>query len=240
LSEVEPSVRLQDSGWKRHFFYRGESVKTTWKLRVLILIVPILALWLTQGFWTVKIAESLVCEEQITPSDAILLDNFDPEYLVFERAAALRRAGVADRVIVPVTGAKNQGLPTTVSEGIAELMARVAHLENIEVVPIEYIEPITLNAGYQLREFLIKENVKSAVVVAPAFRSKRSLLIYDAVLTPGGIALGCAPVSGETDATNWTHTLHGIQEVFLQFGKLQYYRFWVLSYSRDVDRIRPE
>jgi hypothetical protein len=220
--------RQEDSGWKRHFFYRKEALRTTWKLRFAILFIPLLLLWMTQGLWTVKVAESLVCEEKLPRSDALLLDNFDPEYLVFERAAALRRSGVADRIIVPVTVAQNQSMPNAVSRGLAELMALETHIENIEVVPIQHIEPITLNAGYQLREFLSKSNVRSAVVVAPGFRSKRSMLIYSSVLTPGGIALGCAPVFGESNATNWTQRMHGIQDVFLQFVKLQYYRFWVL------------
>ena len=58
--------------------------------------------WLTHGWWTVAVARSLVCDANAAPSDAILVENFDSDYLVFERAANLRRAGFAPRVLVPV------------------------------------------------------------------------------------------------------------------------------------------
>ena len=96
------------------------------------------------------------------------------------------------------------------------------------IIPIDAVEPISLNAANQIRDALLKENIKSVVVVSPAFRSRRSMLVYDAVLTPAGIRAGCAPVHGLRSPENWTDTWHGIQGVVEQFGKLQYYRFWVL------------
>jgi hypothetical protein len=43
-----------------------------------------------------------VCPEEIAPSDIILVENFEPDYLVFKRAAALQLAGVASRAFVLV------------------------------------------------------------------------------------------------------------------------------------------
>src|SRR5262245_21905638 len=88
--------------WTRHFFYRTEHTRTTWKFRVGFVALVVVAAWLTRGWWTVAIAGSLVCEANGTTSDAILVENFDPDYLVFERATALRRAGLAARVLVPI------------------------------------------------------------------------------------------------------------------------------------------
>ena len=69
--------------------------------------------------------QSLVCPEEIAPSDIILVENFDPDHLVFERAAVLQRAGVASRVFVPVPASRDPARPNLVSQGIAEVMARV-------------------------------------------------------------------------------------------------------------------
>jgi hypothetical protein len=214
--------------WQRHFVHRKESLKTTWKLRVLVVLLAFFAVWITRGFWTVKIGESMICQEQISRSDALLLENFDPDYLVFERAAALQKKGIAAKIFVPVSASSNPEIPSVVSKGLAELMARVAHIDQIEVIPIKHIEPISLNAAYQIRDFLIAENVKSIVVVTPDFRSRRSLMVYSAVLGPAGIAVGCTPVFGTYTPTNWTETWHAMQEAGLQFLKLQYYRFYVL------------
>jgi hypothetical protein len=68
-------------------------------------------------------------------------------------------------------------------------------------------------------------------VVSPAFRSRRSALIYGDVLGAAGIAAACVPVfAPQQGPGTWTRTLHGIQEVAEQHVKLQYYRFYVLPY----------
>jgi hypothetical protein len=213
--------------WHRHFFYRKESLKTTWKLRFLVLFLVVAGAAFIWGFGTPRIARSLVCAENSLPSDALLLENFDPNYLVFERAEALRREGVAARILVPTSSDKD-GKPSAVAQGTVELMAKVAWIPNFEIIPIQPSEPISLNAAEQIKDFLAGQGVKSVVVVAPAFRSRRSALVYDSVLAPAGIRVGCVPVFGTTNPDNWTETWHGIQDVAEQFLKLQYYRLYVL------------
>ncbi|HET9131246.1 MAG TPA: hypothetical protein VFO86_09880, partial [Terriglobia bacterium] len=74
----------------------------------------------------------------------------------------------------------------------------------------------------------LKEHIRSVVFVTPGFRSQRSVLVYEKIFTPAGLKFGCVPVFGKRTADNWTMNWHGMQEVFLQFAKLQYYRFYVL------------
>jgi hypothetical protein len=214
------SLRPQASDWRRHFFYRKESLRTTWKLRISIVLFVVLATAATLRFWRLQIAQSLVCAEKITASDALLVENFDQSYLVFERAGDLQRIGIAPRIFLPVASA--------VSKSVTELMAHLARISSFEIVPIQEIEPISLNAAKQIRDFLKAQGVTSIVVVTPDFRSRRSFLVYNTVFSPAGISVGCAPVFGMTNPQNWTETWHGIQDVTEQFLKLQYYRFYVL------------
>jgi hypothetical protein len=111
-------------------------------------------------------------------------------------------------------------------------MATVARVKNASIIPTWDSEPITLNAAYQIRDFLARERLTSVMVVAPALRSRRSSLVYRAVLSPAGIQVRCVPVVGEHTPENWTATWHGIQDVTEQFIKLQYYRFYVLPLAR--------
>lgn len=218
----------QNSGWQRHFFYQRVSWRTTWKLRLSVLFLALLITRLTQGLWAPKIGQSLVCQERIEHSDALLIDNLDPTYLIFERAAAFEKAQIATRAFVPVPADADPEMPNTVSKDIAEVMAGVAHLPNMQFITVQESEPISLNAAQQIRDVLERENVRSVVVVTPGFRSRRSFLIYTRVLTPAGIAVYCAPVFGATTVKNWTARWHGIQDVGLQFVKLLYYRLYVL------------
>ena len=218
----------QGSQWQRHFFYKKESIKTTWKFRLVLLMLVMLLVSVTRGFWTLRIGQSLVCTEEMSPSDVILVENFDPHYLVFERAAALHKAGLAVRIIVLTDASRDPERTDPVSRGITELMARVARLQDPEILPIRIFEPVRLNAAYQVRDFLTKEHLRSVIVVTDGFCSQRSSLVYHAVLDPAGIKVGCVPVFGQKTTKNWTKTWHGIQDVIEQFLKLQYYRFYIL------------
>jgi hypothetical protein len=214
--------------WRRLLVYRSTRTRTTWKLRLAVLVALVLVLVATRAFWTARLGRSLVCAEELAPSDLILVENFDPDYLVFERAAALQAAGLAPRALVPVQASREPGVPNPVSTGIAEVMARQARLRAWEVLPILESEPITLNAAAQLRDHLLRARVTSVVVVTGGFRSRRSILAYRVVLDPAGIRVHCAPVFGPRTLTAWTETWHGIQDVAEQQVKLQYYRFYVL------------
>jgi hypothetical protein len=216
------------SQWQHHFFYRKESLKTTWKFRLALLMLVMLLVSVTREFWILKIGQSLVCTEEMSPSDVILVENFDPDYRVFERAAALRKADLAVRVLVHTEASRDPEGANPVSQGIAELMARVARLQDPTILPIRIFEPVSLNAAYQIRDFLIKEHLRSVIIVTHGFRSRRSALVYHTVLDPTGIRVGCMPVFRESTPKNWTATWHGIEEVTEQFLKLQYYRLYVL------------
>jgi hypothetical protein len=198
-------------------------------LSVAILCVAALLIWLTHAFWTRRLAETLVCTEHVRKSDALVLENFDPpDYPVFKRAAELQKMRLAGRVFVPVPPEGDLQTPNEVSKGIAEVMARVAGLSTMELIPIQLNEPITLNAVKQILVVLMKEHVTSVVVVSPAFRSERAWLVHNAVLAPAGIQVGCAPAFGFRTPNNWTRSWHGMENVSEQVVKLMYYRFWVL------------
>jgi hypothetical protein len=221
--------------WKSHFIYSTQCIKTTWTLRLILLVCVVLIVWLGRPFWAPAVAQSLVCDEQIVPADAILVENFDPDYLLFERAEALYKAGLASKVFVP-TDASADGKESQVSAGIVEVMSRVAWLEKRETIPVRGIEPISLNAAYQILAVLEKQHVRSVLVVTPGFRSRRSSLVYTAVLGRTGIAVSCVPVFGTKTLATWATTLHGVQEVAEQFIKLQYYRWYVLPVYGSKER----
>jgi uncharacterized SAM-binding protein YcdF (DUF218 family) len=184
-------------------------------------------------FWIRGVGHTLACEDQPRPSDAILVENFDPSYLVFERAGELQKDGLAPRIVVPTTAGSAPGGLNGVAAGFVDVLARAARVEVApEMVPIEEIEPISLNAAYQVRAALQKAGIRSVIVVAPGFRSRRSLLVYGTVFGAAGIETSCVPVFGQETPDNWRTTWHGIQLVVEQYGKLQYYRFYVLPRAR--------
>ena len=139
-----------------------------------------------------------------TPSDAILVENFGPDYLLFERAMQLRRTGLAARVLVPIEIDPGTQQPNAVALGTAQVMATISRIGAIEIVPIREVEPITLNAARDVQRFFEREHIRSVIVVTPLFRSRRSALVYGATLGRAGIAVRCEPVQGSRGVNNWT------------------------------------
>lgn len=230
LPLTPPRMASARTDWWRHLSRRRESPKTIWKLRLALTSALLVSLGAIVLFWIASLARNLACEEQLQPTDAILVENFDTSnYLVFERAGELRRAGMAPKVFVPATAGAGLGEVNLVSAGFVDVLARAARLpESPQMIPIHEVEPISLNAAYQIRTVLRRDGVRSVLLVTPGFRSRRSLLVYSTVFGDAGIATWCVPVFGRDTPDNWTSTWHGIQEVAQQYGKLQYYRFYVL------------
>jgi hypothetical protein len=225
------------NGWRRYVLRRDERLKTTWIFRFAIVACVVAFAWPTHRLWAPALARALVCEQSGEGGDAILVDHFESNYLLFERAAELRAKGIGPRVWVPVDMSRNSDEPNLVSERIIDVMAGVAQLHHPELIAIQPTEPISLTAAYQIRAVLERERIRTVVVVTPAFRSRRSFLIYSAVFAEAQIATRCVPVFGWQTPETWTDTWHGIMQVTEQHLKLQYYRFYVLPMRRAAGRV---
>lgn len=229
----EPS---RSSRWTRYIVYRAERRRTTWKFRLGALAVAATLLRATSACWTAAIGHSLVCDASLAPSDAILVENFEPNYLLYERARILREAGLAPRVLVPIFADPATAEPRDVAVGIAEVMARIARLDAVEIVAVQEAEPITLHAARDLERILHRNGIRSVIVVTPLLRSRRSALVYEVTLERSGITVRCDPVQGSRGAETWTDSWHGIQDVAEQWLKLCYYRLYVLPILAASDR----
>src|SRR5436190_3144055 len=226
---MTPSI--SNTSWARWFVTKKEVVKTTWAFKAALTIALVLVVYLTGPLWAHAVAESLVCgqTEHRERVDAILIDDFESDYLLFERARHLQESGLSSRVIAPVNVLAD-GSISPVGQEFVDVLARQARVRNVNTVPVGEGEPISLNAALRIRAFATENGIRSMMVVTPAFRSARSMMIYRAVLQPVGISADCAPVFGRRRQDNWTRTWHGIQDVALQFVKLQYYRWYVLPF----------
>lgn len=223
------------SRWKRHLFNREVRVRTTWRLRIALLTLVLFALWLTGGWWSVRISRGLVCNADPGPSDAILVENLESDYLLFERATALRQEGLAGRVLVTAQTDADTDHVNQVALSTVEVMARIARTGPLEIVPAREVEPITLNAARDVQRFIEREHIRSVILVTSLFRSRRSALVYAATLGRAGVLVRCEPVEGTRGVATWTRSWHGIQNVVEQWLKLQYYRFWVLPFTVPHD-----
>ncbi|MFH1965981.1 MAG: hypothetical protein ABIJ42_10640 [Acidobacteriota bacterium] len=220
----------QQGRWRDLFFRKSEVWKTTWMFRLLLIFLLGACFFITRGCISEELAESLVYRGIVIKSDAVIIENFDPNYLLFEETAKLVKAGQASRVFVPVSINGSGTGPNRVSQGFVEVMSRLSRIgSGYELIPVAEIEPIRLNAAQQIKNHLQDKGVQSIIVVSPGFSSKRSFLVYQSVFESTDIEVRCLPVFGDRNPANWSDTWHGVQEVFLEFGKLWYYKIVVLD-----------
>ena len=164
---------MKDS-WTRHFIRQRYVWRTTWKLRICIVLL-LVAVGLSAGpHCLIWLGRSLVHDDVPMVSDAVVLENYDHNYLVFETAARLLRGGMSDRLFVPTPIFNDPSRPNVVSKGIVEVMTRVARIDNAELIPVEHLEPITLSVATQVSKVLLDRGFRSVIVVSPTFRSQRS------------------------------------------------------------------
>lgn len=216
------------TGW----FCRKTVRLPTWRTWLAaLMVVPALfgSLYLSRQHWMPLLLEALVHDGPIAPADALIVENYGQDYLVFEMAAELLREGYGKRVFAPAFIFRDPTEPSRVAGGFVEVMTRVARLPDVQVVPVREQEPITLSIARQLAEVLVREEVRSVIVIAPYLRSRRSNLVYQRVLEPLGIRVYCRPSRSSRRPDNWWHDLHGYQEVGLETLKYWYYRIWVLG-----------
>lgn len=225
------SPSISNRRWTRYLITRKEVVKTTWVFKAASIITLALFGYLFEPVWAHAVAAGLVCgeDDHVDRVDAILIDDFESDYLLFERARHLQESGVSSTVFAPVNVFAD-GSVSTVSAAMVDVLARLARVKHVTTVPVSNREPISLNSAFRIKRFVEENGVRSVMVVSPAFRSERSMMIYRAVLEPAGVLVHCAPVFGGRSPDNWTRTWHGIQDVALQFAKLQYYRWYVLPF----------
>ena len=59
--------------WRHHFAHTRTATRPTWKLRLAVLALVVLVVAATRGIWTAPLGRSLVCPEEVAPSDILLL-----------------------------------------------------------------------------------------------------------------------------------------------------------------------
>lgn len=216
----------EPAAWKRWIF--REKRVTTWRFRLLVFATAMAFLAASYPTWLVAIGNSLLHKQDLEPADVILLENFGTDFSVFAAAQGLVDAGYSSRVVIPVRAKGETAMRGMVQKGFVDVMSRVAGIKQWEVLPVEHVEPVSLNVARQIAVFLESEGVRSVLVVSPGFRSARSYLVYDSVFTPRGIRVQCLAAS-DAASDNWWHSWHGVQDTGLEFTKFLYYRFWVLG-----------
>lgn len=227
------------SGWQRLLAFsvhRTTVWKTTWRFRLLLLVVLLVVSVSCGPFWLTQAGATLVERDSIEHADAILVDvTVAPSLSAMREASRLSQAGYAPRVLftryVQTDRLERVGLQVPRDyDAVINLYAADAGLSlaTVDTIPIEVIDPVTLNTARQVAVFCQARAIRSLILVEPLFHSRRSALTYAHFLAPLGIHSISQPVESGLLVTNWWRTKDGWLSVIEESVKLAYYRVFVL------------
>jgi uncharacterized SAM-binding protein YcdF (DUF218 family) len=220
-----------------HFAIRRVTVwKTTWRLRLTLAATCGVLFGVPAPFWAERVGSSLVAQDALERADVVIADvTAWPSIEVLEQAARLYRAGYAGRMLLTryVPNDRLDAAGIRVSRRFDEVLriyTRELDLrdEEVETIPIEVSDPVTLNTARQVAAHCESQGVRSAILVTSLFHSRRSALSFRQWLEPHGVKLISRPVESGLRVNNWWRTKDGLRTVLQESVQLAYYRFFVL------------
>jgi uncharacterized SAM-binding protein YcdF (DUF218 family) len=223
--------RAPVAGWRAWFFRERIVRTTTWKARALIALTVLLLLAGPVRAGLPALAAALVEEEPPRPADLILIEVSEhPSFAAIQHAAALYRNGMAPRIAMTRyrdsarLHAAGVVLPPAFDRVVA-VYAEAAGLdpERLERVPVDVVDPVTLNVARQVAEYCEQGGVRRLMVVGAPFHSRRSALSYRRFLSPRGIDVSMSPAWSGLTPANWWTTKDGIVNVGQESIKLLVY-----------------
>lgn len=214
--------------------------KTTWRFRFLTCAVLALVVVAPAKVWLTAMAVSLVHEDALEPADLILVEMAVlPAPGAIDYAASLYHRGYAPRIAVTryVRSERLDDAGVEVPRSLDKLLQIYwadAGLDGsvVESVPIEVIDPVTLNSARQVAEYCRAHHVARVILVTSRFHSRRSTLSYARYMAPLGIEVRSRPPQGGLRPDNWWRTKDGILVVTQEYVKLLYYRAFVLRWAQ--------
>lgn len=241
----QPSVgkQHQKTTWtsvKRFALRRVEISKTTWRFRLLVCTLIAFVVVAPGKIWLTAMATSLVREDALGPADLILVEMAVlPAPDVIDYAASLYHRRYAPRIAVTRYKRSDRlndagvELPRSLDK-LLQVYWADAGLDSsvVESVPIDVIDPVTLNSARQVAEYCRAQHVARVIVVTPRYHSRRSTLSYARYMAPLGIEVRSSPPQGGLRPDNWWRTKDGILLVTQEYVRLLYYRAFVLRWSR--------
>ncbi len=135
----------------------------------------------------------------------------------------------ASRLILIVHGVPDKvkpfGLNEDYPQAVEKELRRMGLKEeqfSVMVTPVQH--PITLTEAKIVLERLSGEGVRSAILLSPAFHTRRSFLVYRSVATPLRIKMIPWPYFTDFQLNGWWNHDLGFRDFFAEFFKLAYYK----------------
>jgi hypothetical protein len=161
-------------------------------------------------------------------ADAIIVENSEViRAKGVETGRDLLSSGRANRLVIVYQNSENERIFDRPSDYSLLLTKKLEPLgfkkEHIQVIEVPTEHPITLTEARTVLSNLSKSGVKSAILLAEGFHTRRSYWAYKQVGAPLGIKIIPCPYFTKYQHANWWTKTKGIHEFVFESLKLIYY-----------------
>lgn len=190
-------------------------------LRWLLAALLVVVLAVGHGLWLGVLGTFLVAADPLQTADAIIVLAGQTSSRA-ARGVELYQAGYAPRFIVSDEPLATHGLKTTWSElhqrGIAPLPVPDAALF---ILPESFS---TYEEALKSRDLLLREGLRSAILVTDPFHSRRAIMTFAHVFEPAGLAVRVSPSrDAPYGLERWWQNKEKTRDVALEYVKFVYY-----------------
>ena len=173
-------------------------------------------------------AANYLAPEKLGKSDVVILEGAQ---LIKEKpvhdAMALLSSGMANRMVIVIqqdpTNERSFALSNYSHLITKDLEALGLHENQFQVIAVPANHPVTLTEAKIVLANLSKSNVRSAILMADGFHTRRSFWVYRQVGRPLGIEIISCPYFVKHPRKAWWRTVDGCYEFISESLKLFYY-----------------
>ena len=205
-------------------------VKIKWILGGLCLsaVLIVVFLYIFREPVLTKAGEFMAPQGEYTADIAIVGGNSYLERYVAEAGFELLKTGKVKRLAIVLHNMNPLGRPYGLNENYPEMvrkeiLKRGLKESEFEVLVVRIDHPITLTEARNAIKALARENIKSAILLAPSFHTRRSYLAYQYAANPYHIVIYPQACPSRNETRKWWTDDSGIRTFATEATKLAYY-----------------
>jgi len=210
------------------------------KIIILIILIFLFSIFIiTYKFWLFLPARFLLVKDNINKADCIVVLSSDT-YFRIKKAVELYNSGYAKNIVVTITPEREKELKEYYEFGYRifglkdisnkEIILKAFEYFNKDPKDIYFTEKevtSTYDEAIAIKDFMLKNNFKSLILVTSTYHTKRALLVFKLVFNKTGIKIyNCTAENKLYNPLRWWEKERDVEKIIREYVAIIYNIFY--------------
>ena len=210
------------------------------KIIALIILIFLFSIFIiTYKFWLFLPARFLLVKDNINKADCIVVLSSDT-YFRIKKAVELYNSGYAKNIVVTITPEREKELKEYYEFGYRifglkdisnkEIILKAFEYFNKDPKDIYFTEKevtSTYDEAIAIKDFMLKNNFKSLILVTSTYHTKRALLVFKLVFNKTGIKIyNCTAENKLYNPLRWWEKERDVEKIIREYVAIIYNIFY--------------